>query len=49
MLLSNTGVTQMPKMLGIEVRVMDTKAMVIKAMAVAMVRVLGRPMVRPML
>ena len=45
-LLNNAGVTQMLKTPGHEVRVMVTKTMAIKAMLIAMVRVMGMPMVR---
>ena len=48
-LLCSAGVTQMPKMLGHKIRVMATKIMAIEAMVVAIVQVLGRPVVRPML
>ena len=38
----------MLKILGVEVRLMVTKAMVIKALVMDMVRVMGRPIVGPM-
>ena len=39
--------TQMPKMLGPKVRVIYAKTMVMRAMVVAMVRVMGRTIVGP--
>ena len=48
-LLSSAAVTYMCKMVGPKVRVVATKAMVIRAMVIIMVIVVGWPMVRPML
>ena len=45
-LLSRAGATQMPKVLGLEVSIVATTVMAIKAMVMNMVIV--RPMVRPM-
>ena len=44
---SSGVVTQMLRMLGSEVKVVFTKAMAIQAMAMAMIRVMSRPMVGP--
>ena len=46
--LSIAGVTEIPKMPGPKVRIVDTKAIDIKAVVVTMVMVLGRPVVRSM-
>ena len=40
-LLSSAGVTQMPKMLGSNVRAMATKAIAIRAVVIVMVEVFG--------
>ena len=48
-LLSSAGVTHMDKMLGREVRVVDTKPMAIRAMVVVLVMIVGKLMVEPML
>ena len=47
-LLSSSGATQMPKTVGTKLRVMASKAMAIKAVVVAIVRVMGRHAVGPM-
>ena len=44
-LLSSSGATQMPKMLSPEVRDTATKVVAIKTVVVAMVKVVGRPVV----
>ena len=46
--LSSARVTQVPRMPGPEVGVMDTKNMAIKAMVVVMVVFIGKPVVLPM-
>ena len=48
-LLSSARVTQMPKMLEPRIRVVAAKAVAIKAMVVAIIGVIGRPLVDPML
>ena len=50
-LLNGAGLTQMPILLVPKVRLMATKAnyVAFKAVVMAMVRVMGRPMVKPML
>ena len=47
-LLNSAGTTHMHKMLGPEVRVVDTKAVAIRAVVMVIVVVVGRPMVEPM-
>ena len=47
-LLTSAGATQIPKMLGSNIKIMATKSMAIKVMVVVMVMVIGRPMVWPM-
>ena len=47
--LSIAEITQMPKIRGSKVRVVATKAVAVKAVFMAIVGVLGRPMVGPML
>ena len=43
-LLGSTGLTQMPKILGDEVRVMESKAVAIRAMVMVMVMAITWPM-----
>ena len=47
-LLCSAGVNQMHRMLGLEVRVVATKVVAIRAMVMVMVMVVGRPVDRPM-
>ena len=47
--LGNAGVTQTPRVPGPKVRIMVIQAVAIKDMVMAMVVVMGRPMVGPML
>ena len=46
--LSSAGVSLMLKILGPEVRVIAPKAMAIKAISMAIIRIIGRPVIGPM-
>ena len=47
-LLRSSAEIQMPKMLGLEARVLVTKAMAIRAVVMVMVLVIGNPVIGPM-